>query len=95
MKNTQAATEHPSTGATTARSFCAAAALATLLLERLQGAALERGITVLRADFLAENEAARALIARVGFDAPVYETGVGSVRSDLTRLTGPAAAPLQ
>lgn len=69
--------------------------LATLLLDRLQVAARERGITVLRADFLAENEAARALIARAGFDAPVYETGVGSVRSDLTRTTGSTASGLQ
>jgi acetyltransferase len=63
--------------------------LATVLLDRLQVAARERGITGLRADFLAENEAARALIARAGFDTPVYEMGVGSVRSDLTRLSGP------
>jgi acetyltransferase len=63
--------------------------LGTLLLSRLQAAARERGITVLRADFLAENEAARALIARAGFDAPTYKMGVGSVHRDLSRLSGP------
>ena len=63
--------------------------LATLLLDRLQLAARQRGITVLRASFLAENEAARALIAGAGFDSPVYEMGVGSVRSDLTRFGSP------
>jgi acetyltransferase len=65
--------------------------LATLLLDRLQTAARQRGITSWRADFLADNEAARALIARAGFDAPVYEMGVGSVHSDLTSLRGPSA----
>ncbi|NNC93245.1 MAG: GNAT family N-acetyltransferase [Acidimicrobiia bacterium] len=66
--------------------------LATLLLDRLQLAAREQGITTLRADFLAENEAARALIARAGFEAPVYQMGVGSVRRNLTRLGGRAGA---
>jgi acetyltransferase len=69
--------------------------LATLLLNRLQLAARERGITTLRADFLADNEAARALIARAGFGAPVYEMGIGSVRSDLTGLGGQTAPGLE
>jgi len=59
--------------------------LATVLLSRLQDAARANGIRTLRADFLAENEAARGLINRAGFDAPVYEFGVGSVESDLTK----------
>ncbi|NNF87493.1 MAG: GNAT family N-acetyltransferase [Acidimicrobiia bacterium] len=58
--------------------------LATVLLERLQDAARERGIRRLRADFLADNAAARGLIARAGFESPVYQFGVGSVESDLT-----------
>jgi acetyltransferase len=58
--------------------------LATVLLSRLQDAARANGFRVLRADFLADNEAARGLIARAGFEAPVYEFGVGSVESDLT-----------
>jgi len=58
--------------------------LASVLLARLQAAARENGIRRLRADFLADNEAARGLIARAGFDTPVYQFGVGSVESDLT-----------
>ena len=56
--------------------------LATVLLSRLQDAARANGIRILRADFLAENEAARGLISRAGFDAPVYEYGL--VRSRTT-----------
>ena len=59
--------------------------LASILLERLQDVALDHGIRTLRADFLADNEAARGLIARAGFDPPVYELGVASVESDLTK----------
>jgi acetyltransferase len=59
--------------------------LATILLSRLQDAARANGIRTLRADFLAENAAARGLINRAGFDAPVYELGVGSVENDLTK----------
>ncbi len=59
--------------------------LASLLLDRLQDAALDNGIRTLRADFLADNEAARGLIARAGFEPPVYELGVASVESDLTK----------
>jgi acetyltransferase len=66
--------------------------LATLLLLRLKAAARASGIEQLRADFLAENEAAAALIARAGFGTPVYELGVGSVESDLTTTTDPTGA---
>ncbi len=59
--------------------------LASLLLDRLQDAALDNGIRTLRADFLADKEAARGLIARAGFEPPVYELGVASVESDLTK----------
>ena len=59
--------------------------LATVLLSRLQDAARVNGIRTLRADFLAENVAARGLINRAGFDAPVYELGVASVENDLTK----------
>lgn len=58
--------------------------LATLLLARLKDAARDNGIRRMRADFLADNEAARGLIARAGFDDPVYQLGVGSVETDLT-----------
>lgn len=68
--------------------------LATILLFRLQQAAHARGIRRLRADFLADNEAARALIARAGFGTPEYELGVGSVENDLTELRARTPLPL-
>ena len=58
--------------------------LATRLLLRLEQAARENGFRRLRADFLGDNQAARGLIARAGFPPPVYQSGVGSVESDLT-----------
>lgn len=57
--------------------------LGTLLLKRLEEAARQNGIARMRADFLAENDSARALIAAAGFDPPVYDQGVASVERDL------------
>lgn len=55
----------------------------TALLKRLADAAHARGLRYLRADFMAENEAAGALVARAGLEQPVYEQGVGSVLQEL------------
>ncbi len=67
--------------------------LATILLRRLEQAAGERGINRFRADFLAESEAARALIASAGFETPIYELGVGSVERDLSSEAGLRDSP--
>jgi RimJ/RimL family protein N-acetyltransferase len=55
----------------------------TALLVRLAAAATARGLRYLRADFLATNQAAGALLAKAGLTPPVYEGGVGSVLQPL------------
>jgi acetyltransferase len=62
----------------------------TALLLHLAEAASARGLRYLRADFLADNQAAEALIATSGLAPPVYEAGVGSV---LQQLPIPAEKP--
>ena len=55
----------------------------TALLRRLADAATARGLRYLRADFVAENQEAAALIAKAGLNPPVYDQGVGSVLQEL------------
>lgn len=62
--------------------------LATILLSRLEEAALERGIRQFRADFLAENAAVGALVSAAGYGTPRYDLGVASVEIDLADRHG-------
>lgn len=59
------------------------AGLATVLFEVLEEAARAGGIRRFLANYLAENEAAEALMEASGYGVPVYDGGVATVSKDL------------
>lgn len=57
--------------------------LGTALLEMLEGAALERGITRFTAIFLPDNRQIASLLERVGFSSGGIDGGLGTASKDL------------